>query len=385
MNLVPFLLCLALPCVTDGEVLVAFRAEATVSGGVVTLGDVAELNTADATRAQRLGSIVLGPAPAEGRVSRYDFATVRTRLAAAGANLSELAFSGASTTKVTAAAQNTVQPAAVEQVLRRDSGAVRHRAKEAVAAAVSRHLAAQAPRLGAVRVEPSVSEADAPLLAAAAVRGFAVSGGAAPFVGSQTFSLRFFNEAEQVREVQVACLVSRKPLVLCALRALPKGHLLQADDLQWQQIDSPGDAATEPKLLIGREMLVPLRANQPVPADAVRAVPLVRSGQFVTVTSRKPGIAVQRVMKARGEGAAGELVPMLTLEDHKTILTRVTGVQEAEVVEDTVSPPSRPAAIATAAPVLPPPSTAPEIIPAAATDVPQVRVNGTVALSVPAH
>jgi hypothetical protein len=38
-------------------------------------------------------------------------------------------------------------------------------------------------------------------------------------------------------------------------------------------------------------------------------------------------------MKAKADGAFGEIVAMQTLEDHKTILARITGLLEGDVVE----------------------------------------------------
>ena len=150
-----------------------------------------------------------------------------------------------------------------------------------------------------------------------------------------------------------------------------------------------------------------LRTGQAIPLDAVKALPLVRNGQFVTVTSRRPGLAVQRVMKARADGVAGEVIALQTLEDRKTVLARVTGLQEAEVIDDSIAPTTGPKierqTAGIAGPAIPPPVTtadalveatggpilpvlhqlAAEPVREVPSDRPQVFANPTKALSVP--
>lgn len=310
--------------------LVSFRPTANVTEGIVTLGDVADIRHADPAVVQRLTAIIVGPAPDAGREATISFEAVRSRLMAAGVGLADVEFSGASSITVKGESPAGAAPAAKKP--RTVPADARQRAERAAAAAVRRHLSS---RVGAasIAVAAEVAENDVADLARAETQGFEVSGGAAPWFGRQTFTLRFLDPAERVREGRVDCVVSQRPSVLAARYALPKGQVLRPDDLVWKKSEFDTAGATDPAQLLGRETQQALRAGQPIPPDAVRAIPLVRNGQFVTVTSRRGGISARRLMKAKGDGAAGEVIATLTLEDHRTVMARVTGLDEAEVVD----------------------------------------------------
>lgn len=372
-------------------VLVAFRTKATATGPLVTLADVADVRSTDLADGQRLSTVILGPAPAAGQNLPLSFETVRSRLAAAGANLADIEFSGPTTVAVYGPLPATTSLPQYPKS-RPTSAETKRRAVQAVAEAVRRYLASKAG-LPSAAVQPQIADGEFVPIASAESGGFDVSGGAAPWTGTQTFTLRFLDADEKVREVRVSCTVSPRPSVLAAKHAIPKGQVVRAEDLVWKKAESDADAAcaTDPAQLVGREVQQPIRSGQSIPADAVRVVPLVRSGQFVTVTSRRPGIAIQRVVKAKGDGAAGEVIPLLTLEDHKTVLGRVTGLQEAEIIDGPAPQPA--GAVGNDSSVIPasdsPPtrnvasSEIPAARPIAAADGPRVLVNPSQPLSVP--
>ncbi len=187
--------------------------------------------------------------------------------------------------------------------------------------------------------------------------------------------------------MQVACNVTARPMILAAKAALPRGHVIGPDDLVWKKSASDADAAciTNPHELLGHETQQALRVGEPIRRDVVKRLPLVRHGQFVTVSSRRPGLAVQRVMKAKADGAFGEVIAFQTLETHKTVLARVTGLLEADVVDaaDAASPKTQ---LVRNEQIAGPPSVPSQESesPAAATnDMPRVHVNPVRPLSVP--
>lgn len=378
---IALLLTIGFAAQADAAALVAFRPKASVSEGLVTLAHVADVRGSDPAAGQKLSAIILGPGPDAGRETTITFETVRSRLMAAGVNLAEVEFSGPSS--VTVRGEPTATVPVPDRKPRGTPADAGDRAGRAAAAAVRRYLS---PKLGtgSLAVAPQVPEAEAAAVAAAEPHGFEVSGGAAPWTGPQTFMLRFLDAAERVHQVQVQCVVSLRPSVLAARHALPKGHVLQPDDLVWKKADADTDAAceTDPARLLGKEMRRPVRSGQPIPPDAVRSVPLVRNGQFVTVTSRRPGVAVQRVMKSKADGINGEVIPLLTLEDHKTVLARVTGLQEAEIVDPAT--PSDTAQATDDGAILPAEyEPAPAVPQEPAVAAPRVLVNPSQPLSVP--
>jgi flagella basal body P-ring formation protein FlgA len=346
-------ICL-LGAATEASVIVTLRPRVTSSAGLMTLGEIAEIRATDPADAERVAAVIVGPSPGAGTESRLAYDAVRERLLAAGVDLSTVEFAGATTVLVTAPDAPAASAPPRERVL--DHADEIHRA---VVDAIRRYLAAQTD-VATLDIEVPLSEAQTAFLSAAAVRGCEVVGGAPPWRGEQVFVLRLMDGRERLREVRVTCTLTPRPSVLAAKRALPRGHVVQPDDLVWKKAESEAElaCASDPRQILGKETRQPLRTGQAISPEAVRPLPLVRNGQFVNVTSFRPGLNVQRLMRARSDGAAGEIIPLLTLEDHKTVLAKVTGLQEAEVV---VQPTAAPA---DAAVVLGSPSDRPAHIPA---------------------
>lgn len=333
------LLALAVSQLATAGVLVAFRDKASVASSLVTLGDVAELHATDAADEQRLSTVILGPAPVPGRDGTITFETVRSRLLAAGVDLAEVEFSGPASVPVSVVATPSEGASRPDQ-LGSDTAS---RVEQVVVQAIRRHLATQSGG-ESFDVSATLTAEATQLLASAVTRGVDVSGGQAPWPGQQTFRLKLLDASDQIREVQVACNVASRPSVLAAKRALPRGHVIGPDDLVWKKAETNAEAAgiTNPQELLGHETQQALRAGEPIRRDLVKRLPLVRNGQFVTVSSRRPGLAVQRVMKAKADGAFGEVIAFQTLETHKTVLARVTGLLQADVIDaaDAASPKS---------------------------------------------
>ena len=329
-----------------GSVIVTLRPTASVSASLVTLGDVAEIRATDPIDAERLAAILVSPAPPTGRDDRLSYVAVRERLLAAGIDLAQVEFAGAVETVVTFAPESEKSTRPSPTPARAEA----HDVKRAVEEAIVRKLA-RVTDVTAFTVEAELSEAQTAFLSAAAVRGCDVVGGSPPWRGEQTFVLRVLDGAERLREVRVTCQLRQHPLVLAAKHALPRGHVVQPGDLAWKRVgkDEELGAATNPRQLIGRETRQPIRTGQPIPPDAVRSLPLVRSGQFVTVTSQRPGVSVQRTMKATTDGAHGDVIPLVTLEDRKTVLAKVTGLHEAETVGEGATAGAAPQTVALSA------------------------------------
>ena len=377
------LVTLAVHQAATAGVLVAFRDQASVGSSLVTLGDIAELHTSDPVDAQRLSAVILGPAPADGRDGSITFETVRSRLLAAGIDLAAVEFSGPATIPITGSKTSPKKASPTHNKLGNDAVS---RIDDVVSRAIRRYLALQSSG-EAFEVAPTLTSETARLLASAATRGVDVSGGRAPWSGQQTFLLKVLDAQDHIQEVQVVCKVTARPAVLAAKAPLPRGHVIGPDDLVWKKStnDTEASCITNPQELLGHETQQALRAGEPIPRDAVKMLPLVRNGQFVTVSSRRPGLAVQRVMKAKADGGLGEVIAFQTLETHKTVLARITGLLEADVVEsgDAKSPEMRIVHEEPTSPLPNPSEVTSSNVAAAPTYMPRVHVNPVRPMSVP--
>jgi flagella basal body P-ring formation protein FlgA len=332
--------------------LVRLKRAATVSQAVVTLADVADVADADPDEMRRLGEITLCPAPAPGGETQIEFATIRSRLQAHGVDLARIEFSGSSAVTVAATAAETPRPARPAAAVITASAAAAaspdvtdwqfRRAESLVSDAVRQHLAAHTPRLGEVNVEVRLNRDDVTRLLAHAASGLEARGGNPPWDAWQSFAIVVRENSARPSaaqadppEFEVRCRISPKPFVVAAKYALPRGHIIRPEDLVLRQTDENRGGVARPEDAVGRETTRAVRAAEPIDPAAIQTVPLIRSNDIVTVYARQPSVTVKRLMKARGDGAAGDAVTVVTLDGREEISARVTGYHEAEVVGST--------------------------------------------------
>lgn len=312
---------------------IRLRARSDVPGGIVRLGDVADVEDADPEAAARLRAVSLVPAPGAGKSVQIEFDTIRGRLAAQGFDLSQMEFSGSSLVIVRSGGNlgENETPRSVSV-----SDASQRQAEDLASKAVAKHLREMAAHLGNLRVETNMTPAQAQSLVQAASSKLDVTGGVAPWTGEQKFQLSFFDRNGKRTEMGIQCRVGVLPHVLVPRNNLPKGHILQEEDLTWKQCDAPaagkGVGLETLEAAIGRETKRSLRAGETIlPAD-VRGIPLVRRGDIVTVKSRAGGIVVRMEAKAHGDGGLGETVKLVSLDGKRELQAQVTGYHETAVV-----------------------------------------------------
>jgi flagella basal body P-ring formation protein FlgA len=132
----------------------------------------------------------------------------------------------------------------------------------------------------------------------------------------------------------VRAKVSVVPAVVVATRAVPRGAVIQASDVQLdrsQPVSGRTEVVTSLDDVVGKEAAQAIIAGRPVDKSSVRQPVLVRKGEVVTVYVRAPGVQVRTAARARDTGSHGELISVESLENRQTYLARVTGIQEAEV------------------------------------------------------
>jgi flagella basal body P-ring formation protein FlgA len=315
--------------------VVRIKSRAAVSGTYVYLRDLADVTGVDEKTQAKLNGIVIGPAPASGRSVRFDYAGIRKRLQSVGVNLATVTFAGNSTVEVSVAADRpTIQRTAFQPAgFTAANPAIQKRAETLLTNAVRQYLRRQAPDAGRVEVRLEVDAADARRVLRANRLAFDVRGGSKPWVDrGQTLQIRFHDSRGQLQEIAVRCFISRSPYVLAARYRIPRGEIIQAEDLEWRQVDSAERSFRDLSDVVGKEAGRAIAKSHVLTKSDVRRVPLVRANDVVQVSSRRQGITVSRYMKARKEGAQGEVVPFAELQGRDVVLAKVTGQGRAEVV-----------------------------------------------------
>ena len=329
--------------------VIELKPTAKVTGNVVTLGDVARVQDIDEAIVSRLNRVLLMPAPPAGRQARIDFEQIRTRLEAQGESLAQIDFSGSSQVLITSLAEPA--PAAAEVPVKKAEPPVSRtpaapvlsdqaiaRLEDRVAKAISQSLAVQVPSLGRCTVQVELTEAQRTELALAGqtVRLIA-SGGQRPWVGKQPYSVQWTDGQKQSHRIDVVCGVQQWPVAVVARRSVARGEILRPDDLMLGQIapDQTGRGHyRRVQDVAGQEAKQVVKEGEPILAEQVRAVAVVRRGDLVSVLSRQPGITVRIDAKAQEDGSIGETVQLVTMDGKQRLIGRVTGYHELEVTSN---------------------------------------------------
>lgn len=317
------------------------KSDCQVDGGVVRLGDLAEIFSSDAGQAKRLAEIDLMPMPAAGQKRIVRAREVQDMLALRGVNLVEHRLSGAS--QVTIAAPKD-EGAAVAPGKNYSQQA--RKAPAVVRDALVQYLNDRSTVRQEWQIQVELDDEQTQAVAATR-QPLVVEGGASPWTGLQQFVVSC-NVATGVVRIPVAAQVSLPPTVVVAVQALARGTLIRPGDVRLQ----PGNP-TEGSVrvfqaiedVIGKETTRVITPGQILDDQLVVAPVLVRRGEIVTVYARSAGIQVRTTARARDDGSQGELVTVESIDNRKPFFARVTGPQQVEVFAQSPQIAAEPAAL----------------------------------------
>jgi len=339
--------------VADAEAAeLRLKQQCTVGGGVVTLGDVAEIFDVDAKTVEDLSAVQLFPAPAPSGRRFLRLREIQDLLLLQGVDLREHRFSGSSQVSITA----VVKTDRVDNSRTRPlSFSSKRRAKRIIREAISeylkQHVSAEMPWM--VEVEPS--EADTRLIEAGR-RQVTITGGQAPWTGVQRFLVTLtpvgatsatdgkaategaivnVSHEEEIRRFAVDAVVSVPAAVVVATRALHRGAIVNPGDVELQIAPSAVGEKGEPlhslDEVIGKQTTQAISSGAVLQSKALRAPLLVKRGEVVTVNVLSAGIRVRTNGRARDDGSLGDVISVESLHDRRTFFAQVRAVREVEV------------------------------------------------------
>jgi len=303
------------------------RAQCNPAGPVVTLGDVAEIDSTDARQAASLAAIELFSAPSAAEQRIVKVREIQDLLLLHGMNLVDHRFSGSS--------EVTIQTIVARPVLANSkpvSAAENQRVKRRVCEALSKYLSEHAAAPQTWSVEFELTDAQARSLADP-VQPIHVAGGCLPWTGSQRFDLRV-DGAKEPAHVTIEANVRIIAPVAVALRSLARGTVIREGDVELRQLASAEKIAGglhTVEDVIGHELVRPVAAGSPVASDCLRAPLAVHHGDVVTVYAQSGAVRIRTNARARDEGSVGELVAVESLLNRSTYYARVSGIREVEV------------------------------------------------------
>ncbi|TWT42687.1 flagellar basal body P-ring formation chaperone FlgA [Botrimarina hoheduenensis] len=359
--LLAFLLSILLTGSGSGAADIVFRDVARPLASIVRLGDIAQIETNDATERERLRLLPLMPIPSPGESLHVRAQATRELLQASGEALSAHRFQGAIVTQVYGPAA-PAQPFAVE-ARPTEAGQWRPTPRSTTASrpATGFRPAAQASKQktsgSPVRVSPRERrERYAAMLTA--VNQVATAAGVPPTVRAESIDTTglpdqmlldlagaqptlpaadsigpdvpvavTFRTANAAATLPVTFREVR--LVIYTLSSVPRGGLLTAANVVLLPEDAsvrpaPADAFTALDQVVGLEAQRSLRADEPLSPNNCVGPLLVRRGEPVTVSSGVVGITVSVRGIARNDGRKGDFVAV-EIEDRQRLDARVVG------------------------------------------------------------
>lgn len=110
------------------------------------------------------------------------------------------------------------------------------------------------------------------------------------------------------------------------LRQIERDEIITAGDVVFQKREISNASLKAVRSfddIVGKRARLTLRSNQPVLANQIEKVPLVKSGQMVTIVAENDIIKVSVAGKARNSGAEGDMISVQNLNSLKEIPARV--------------------------------------------------------------
>ncbi|MHB8120667.1 MAG: flagellar basal body P-ring formation chaperone FlgA [Desulfuromonadaceae bacterium] len=152
--------------------------------------------------------------------------------------------------------------------------------------------------------------------------------------GSISIAVLARQKDKVLRNIPVRVDVEALADTVVTLQQINYGELISAADVVLQKREITYNshlAARTIDEVVGKKSRTTLRANQPVRADQVERVPLVKSGQIVTIVAENDVMKISVSGKARSSGAEGDMIRVQNLTSLKEIPARVIDASTVQV------------------------------------------------------
>jgi flagella basal body P-ring formation protein FlgA len=277
--------------------------EVTVQGQTVRLADVARL---EGERAEALGNVVLGVAPAAGESRTFDGTLVLSTIRREAGSLDGLTYTIPASVRVRRAAQE-ISESAVRQViegfLAQMHGA---RAGDVVLRTV------ELP--GPVRVPAGAWTA----------RVLAPAGMA--LLGRVRLQVEFSLDGRPAKTVWVTADIGLYGPVVVATRPVGRGEVVSAADVTVDRLDLSQvtrGVVTDANDVAGRLARTPLVPYVPIRRDQLESPAAVHRGDVVLLVAERSGLRITAPGEVRNDAGLGEQVRVLNRVSRKDVVGRV--------------------------------------------------------------
>lgn len=137
-----------------------------------------------------------------------------------------------------------------------------------------------------------------------------------------------------VRNIPTRIEVEALAEMVIALRQIDHGSIVAAGDVTLRKLDISG---TQGRYLgnlsdvVGKKMRSTIRPNVPFRADQLEKVPLIKSGQMVTIVAENERMRVTLIGKARSAGGEGDYINVQNVTSLKEFPARVVDANTVSI------------------------------------------------------
>ena len=152
--------------------------------------------------------------------------------------------------------------------------------------------------------------------------------------GSITITVLARQKERVLRNIAVRIDVEALADTVVTLHQIEHGTVITADDLALQKRELTQNSHLGIRSIddvAGKKARTTLRANQPVRADQIERVPLIKSGQMVTIIAENGVFKISVSGKAHSSGAAGDIIRVQNLTSLKEIPAKVINGSTVQV------------------------------------------------------
>lgn len=317
---------------------VRLRGEATVSGDVVRLGDVAVLNGAD-IEAHAMLAVLPWPQGRERTAITLD--AVREALADAKVNLARVTFSGRLSCDVSRQAAQGVPSAETPGGEQPDVNPVS--ALPVVRDLLVDLLSSMAGVTDRDELRFSFTDPGGMLDRPTGEGRYEFEPLATVIPGRVPVVVRRYAGEALAERARVHVDVERRFQAVVAQRRIPRGQLVRGEDVAIQGVFVRGGAEPVGTLdaVLGQVATGTLQAGDALAAGDVQAPRLVRRGDDMTVRCIVGNLVIRLTATAMEDGGCDQVIRVRNTSSRETFLARVIGAHEAVLVREAEDADSR--------------------------------------------
>lgn len=315
---------IALPAAAYAAVAIDLMSEATVSGSVVKLSDIA---TVAGGEADSLAERIVCPSPAEGDTMVISPTIIRRRLLAVSGR-ADFQLTGAAACRVTRSSAS----AASESVASSDGGDAGDKSR--TLRQVLTELFQSSIGRPSERLKIQFDDRDDELLSARESHySFRIrTSDSGICIGSNSIAVELYETDNGRRLFRSAALRVRVLLledVAVVVRDMKPGEIIKPQDVAMRRAEFSSDDLSrcfrDLRSLIGATVRVPITQGEVIDVGDLTKTLLVRRGQTVTVYVEARGLTVRTISRALGSGELGDVVAVQGKEGRGQFYAEVIG------------------------------------------------------------